>query len=92
MKKPSAKRPAAPKTGPDDILPEYDFSRGRRNKYAKHFRTGSHIVVVEPELAVLFPDTQAVNEALRALAGIIRRQPRTKNGARRRRRSARRSA
>jgi len=92
MKKPRPKRSPPPPVGPDDILPEYDFSRGRRNKYAKHFRAGSQIVVVEPDLATLFPDAQAVNEALRALAGIIRRQPRAKNGSRTTRRSARRSA
>ena len=70
MKKSAAKRP--PRVGPDDILPEYDFSKGRRNPYAARPAAGSHIVVLEPDVAAVFPDAAAVNGALRALAGIIR--------------------
>ena len=69
MKKARGKR--SPRTGPDDILPEYDFSKGRRNPYAARM-AGGHIVVLEPDVAKVFPDASAVNEALRALAGIIR--------------------
>ena len=58
---------------PDDILPEYDFSRGRRNPYAARM-AGGHIIVLEPDVAEVFPDASAVNEALRALARIIRDQ------------------
>jgi hypothetical protein len=71
MKKVRAKRPA--RVGADDILPEYDFSRGRRNPYASRL-AGGHIVVLEPDVAAVFPDASAVNDALRALAGIIRGQ------------------
>src|SRR5882724_10748656 len=53
MKKP-AKR--APRVGPDDILPEYDFSKGRRNPYAARMSAGSHIIVLEPDVAAVFPD------------------------------------
>ncbi|MGH9896228.1 MAG: hypothetical protein ACREA0_30390 [bacterium] len=74
MKKARAKR--APRVDPDDILPEYDFSRGRRNPYAARM-AGGHIVVLEPDVAEVFPDATAVNDALRALAGIIRDQRRT---------------
>jgi hypothetical protein len=69
MKKARARRPS--RTDPDDILPEYDFSKGRRNPYAARM-AGGHIVVLEPDVAKVFPDASAVNEALRALAGIIR--------------------
>ena len=69
MKKASARR--APRVDPDDILPEYDFSRGRRNPYAARM-AGGHIVVLEPDVAKIFPNAAAVNEALLALAGIIR--------------------
>jgi len=68
-KKARVKRPA--RVGADDILPEYDFSRGRRNPYAVRL-AGGHIVVLEPDVAAIFPDASAVNDALRALAGIIR--------------------
>ncbi|MGH2374895.1 MAG: hypothetical protein ACREOC_14560 [Gemmatimonadales bacterium] len=60
-----------PEPGPDDILPEYDFSKGRRNPYAARLAAGSHIVILEPDVAEVFPDSAAVNDALRALAGII---------------------
>jgi hypothetical protein len=87
MKKP-AKR--TPRVGPDDILPEYDFIRGRRNPYAVRMAAGSHIIVLEPDVAAMFPDAAAVNGALRALAGIIReRRP---EASRSRRRSSRGSA
>ena len=72
-KKASAKRP--PRIGEGDILPEYDFSRGRRNPYAARL-AGGHIVILEPDVAAVFPDASAVNDALRALAGIIRSQRR----------------
>ena len=70
----------SPRVGPDDILPEYDFSKGRRNPYAARMAAGSHIIVLEPDVAAVFPDAAAVNGALRALAGIIReRRPRTRS-------------
>ena len=71
MKKANAK--SVSRIDPDDILPEYDFSRGRRNPYAARM-AGGHIIVLEPDVAEVFPDASSVNEALRALAGIIRDQ------------------
>lgn len=71
MKKPPAKLTG--RVDSDDILPEYDFSRGRRNPYAARM-AGGHIVVLEPDVAKVFPTATAVNKALRALAGIIRGQ------------------
>jgi hypothetical protein len=61
----------------DEILPEYDFSRARPNKYAARYKTGSAVVVLEPDVAAVFPNAGEVNAALRALAGIIQKhQPR----------------
>ena len=57
----------------NDILPEYDFSRGRRNKYAARYAEGSNVVVLDRDVAVVFPNASEVNAALRALAGVIRR-------------------
>ncbi len=60
----------------DDLRPEYDFGRmeGMRGRYAARFAEGSNIVRLEPDVAELFPDSDAVNRALRALAEIARRQ------------------
>ncbi len=60
----------------DDLRPEYDFGRmdGTRGRYAARYAEGSNIVRLEPDVAELFPDSDAVNRALRALADIARRQ------------------
>jgi hypothetical protein len=57
-----------------DMLDHYDFSKGVRGKYAKRFGKGTNLVLLEPDVAKAFPDAASVNETLRALAGIIRRQ------------------
>ncbi|MGH7452047.1 MAG: hypothetical protein ACRENG_11915, partial [bacterium] len=59
--------------GPD-MLKEYDFSNGVRGKYVKRLAAGSNIVVLSPEVAEVFPDSGSVNEALRALAKIVRKR------------------
>ncbi len=54
----------------DELLPEYDFTNGVRGKYAKRFAEGSNVVVLEPDVASRFPDSKAVNEALRRLCDL----------------------
>ena len=51
----------------DDLRPEYDFSGGVRGKYAQRVREGTNIVVLDPDVAAEFKDSQAVNDALRRL-------------------------
>jgi hypothetical protein len=51
---------------------EYDFSGGVRGKYAKRYAAGSNVVVLDPDVAAVFPDSEAVNSALRALATVVR--------------------
>jgi hypothetical protein len=53
---------------------EYDFSRGVRGKHARRYTQGASVVVLEADVAKLFPNAGAVNDSLRALGGIIRRQ------------------
>ena len=57
-----------------DLLEEYDFSKGVRGKYAKRYAEGSNVVVIEPDVVKFFPDHDAVNQALRSLSEIIKRQ------------------
>ena len=45
----------------------YDFSKGVRGKYAKQYADGTNVVVLYPEVAELFPTSEAVNKALRKL-------------------------
>ena len=56
----------------NDLRPEYDLSqlkkRGVRGKYFRRASAGTNLVLIEPDLASLFPNAQAVNRALRVLA------------------------
>lgn len=57
-----------------DMLDEYDFSGGVRGKYAERYARGTNVIVLDPDVAKIFPDSESVNQALRALAGIIQHQ------------------
>ena len=46
---------------------DYDFSKGIRGKYAKQIAEGTNVVVLDPEVAKMFPTSEAVNKALRKL-------------------------
>jgi hypothetical protein len=55
-----------------DMLEEYDFSKGIQGKYAKRYGEGTNVVVIEPDVAKIFPDHDSVNQALGSLAEIIK--------------------
>jgi len=59
---------------------EYDFSGGVRGKYAKRYAEGTNVVVIDPDVAEYFPDHDSVNEALRGLTAIIKRQRKAAQG------------
>jgi len=56
-----------------DMLEEYDFSKGVQGKYAKRYAEGTNVVVIDPDVAEVFPDHDSVNQALRSLMEIIQR-------------------
>ena len=62
--------PRRPADADDDLLPHYDFRGGVRGKYAARYREGTNVVVLAPDVAARFPDSAAVNRALRALAEV----------------------
>ncbi len=66
------KRNKLPSEDPPQV--EYDFSKGVRGKYAKQYKKGTNIVVLEPDVAEVFPDSTSVNEALRTLVRIARKE------------------
>ena len=72
--KSKAKPPADPDR--DTMRPEYDFSGAVRGVTAARYREGTNIVVLDPAVMDVFPDSDAVNEALRALAPVLRRRRR----------------
>lgn len=57
-----------------DMLDEYDFSKAVRGKYASRYAKGTNVVVIEPDVAKVFPDHDSVNQALRTLVKIVRQQ------------------
>ncbi len=64
MKKASVKKKR------EELRAEYDLSRlkgGVRGKYHPQATAGTNLVLIEPELAEVFPNTEAVNRALRLL-------------------------
>ena len=61
------RRPSAKKVG-DELRREYDLPQlkgGVRGKYYKRAMAGTNLVLIEPDLAKAFPDTDSVNRALR---------------------------
>jgi hypothetical protein len=50
-----------------EMLDEYDFSNAVVGEYAKQYAEGTNIVVWEPDVAKVFPDSAAVNHALRQI-------------------------
>jgi hypothetical protein len=64
------------------MRPEYDFSAAVRGVTAARYAQGTNIAVIDPEVLDVFPDGATVNQALRALAPVLRQQHRA--GAKRR--------
>ena len=55
---------------------EYDLSKLKgavRGKYHERYKSGTNLVLLQPDVAEAFPDTDAVNEALRALLKVAAR-------------------
>ena len=80
MKKESVAKPS------DDLRPQYDLSQlggGVRGKYYRRATTRTNLVMIEPDLATLFPDSKAVNRALRVIADAAQ----TATASKRRRRA-----
>ncbi|MFQ5806205.1 MAG: hypothetical protein ACE5I3_07135 [Phycisphaerae bacterium] len=76
MKKQSRKRPDP------EMLGEYDFAGGKRGKYARRYARGSNVVVLHPDVAKVFPDSESANRALRACIEMIEKVPRRRAKAR----------
>ena len=66
MSKPKQLDPLAPR-------PNLDFSKGVRGKHFARMQQGTNIVLIAPDLLETFPDSEAVNEALRSLKKIANR-------------------
>jgi hypothetical protein len=61
------------------MLPEYDFTGAVRGKYYERYREGTNVILLDPDVAEVFRDATAVNDALRLLVSVartkVRKQP-----------------
>ena len=59
----------------DELRPEYkrsDFGEIVRGKYANRIKEESNVVLLEPDIAEVFPNDEAVNKALRYLLEVAK--------------------
>lgn len=64
-----------------EMREEYDFSGGERGKYARRFRKGAIMVVLDPDIADAFPTGADVNRALRAILEAVPKHPARRRAA-----------
>jgi hypothetical protein len=78
------KRPNRAKL-PEGHLRRYDWTRAVRGRFASKATKASTLLrILDPQLAARFPDSQSVNEALRALLALdqaLARRPARKRQA-----------
>ncbi|MFZ0314664.1 MAG: hypothetical protein WAL85_18300 [Candidatus Korobacteraceae bacterium] len=61
------------KTSSDELRAEYkrsDFKKLERGKYYERVKESSNVVVLDPEIAAVFPNSAAVNKALHSLIEV----------------------
>lgn len=58
----------------NDLRPEYDFSGGVRGKHYESYRKGTNVVFLDPDVARVFKNSAAVNQALRLLLHLAKEQ------------------
>lgn len=66
----------ARKIASDELRPEYkrsDFGVLVRGKYVDQLHKSSNVIVLEPDIAALFPNADAVNTVLRSPAETAKR-------------------
>ncbi len=60
----------------DDLRSEYDMSEllpgAVRGKYAKRYKAGTNLVLLDPDVALAFPDAKSVNAALRLVMQLAK--------------------
>lgn len=77
-----SKRSAANIVDDDPLDREIDFSNARPNPFAAGFYKSKNVRILAPDLIEIFPDSEAVNEALRTLVRLSEAQQPLKRSAR----------
>ena len=57
-----------------EMRDEYDFTGGVRGKYVERLTNRKNVIVLEPDVAEVFTDSESVNQALRGLLPVIQKQ------------------
>ena len=95
MRRDGMKKKANKAADNDDLAPEYDFSKMKlvgRGIYAKRYRSGTNIVLLDRDVRKAFPDDQSVNEALREIVKTRQKASRAKKSRPRQSSRSRRAA
>ena len=61
---------------PDELRPQYrreDLGKGIRGKYFESYPKGSNLVLLNPDVAKVFPTEAAVNKALKSLIDVAQK-------------------
>ena len=64
------------KVSSDELHPEYlqeDLGDGIRGKYYEDYKSGTNLVLLNPDVAAMFPDEKAVNDALKELIKLAQK-------------------
>jgi len=71
----------------DNMRSEYareDLGKGIRGKYFRQYQKGTNLVLLDPDIADVFPTEDSVNRVLRSLIDVAQRSTRTSGRIRRR--------
>jgi hypothetical protein len=49
----------------DEMRAEYDLRGGVRGKFYKEYQQGTNVILLEPDIAKVFHDSETVNKVLR---------------------------
>ena len=73
----------------DDLREHYDFdySKAKPNRFAEQIQQDSLMIVLDPDVATVFPTAKSVNDTLRAIAVALENLPPTKSGQQRKQRA-----
>jgi hypothetical protein len=58
----------------DDLEAEYDFSEAVRGNYYQRYQEGTNVVLLDPDVAQAFKDSESVNRALRLLLDLAKHE------------------
>ena len=78
----TTKRPRGSKTSVDGMSAEYrlDYAKSRPNRFARRVGEGAVVIVLDPDVAEVFTDSEKVNALLRATIAATAKTRRRKAG------------